>query len=99
MTETLSSARLQAGPRGPRKQTARLALSVWSVLRLAEDEKPRSTGREARGRRRLGQEAMALKRLKQVMAMLSSDVRRDMYIFIAAIVFLVVAYLLTEWRA
>jgi hypothetical protein len=31
---------------------------------------------------------MALKRLKQAMATLSSDVRRDIHIFIAAIVFL-----------
>jgi hypothetical protein len=42
---------------------------------------------------------MALKRLKQAMAMLSSDVRRDIHIFIAAIVFLVVVYVLAEWLA
>jgi hypothetical protein len=34
---------------------------------------------------------MALKRLKQAMATLSSDVRRDIHIFI------VVAYFLTRW--
>jgi len=40
---------------------------------------------------------MALKRLKQAMATLSADRRRDIYIFIAAIVFLFVAYLLAQW--
>jgi hypothetical protein len=30
---------------------------------------------------------------------LSSDLRRDTYIFIAAIVFLVVTYLLAQWLA
>jgi uncharacterized membrane protein len=40
---------------------------------------------------------MALKRLKQPMAMLSSDVRRDIHIFIAAIVFLIVVCSLTRW--
>ena len=42
---------------------------------------------------------MVLKRLKQAMGMLSSDFRRDIYIFIAAIVFLAVAYVLTRWVA
>jgi hypothetical protein len=42
---------------------------------------------------------MALKLLKQAMATLSSDVRRDVHIFIAAIVFLVVVYFLTKWLA
>jgi hypothetical protein len=42
---------------------------------------------------------MALKRLKQITAMLSSDVRRDVHIFIAAIIFLVGVYLLTRWLA
>jgi hypothetical protein len=54
---------------------------------------------EARGGGGLEQEAMALKRLNQAMATLSADRRRDVYIFIAAIVFLVVAYLLTQWLA
>jgi hypothetical protein len=40
---------------------------------------------------------MALKRLQRAMATLSSDVRRDIQIFIAAIVFLVVVYFLTGW--
>jgi hypothetical protein len=44
-----------------------------------------------------GKGPMALKRLKQAMAKLNSDVRRDIHIFIAAIVFLVVAYFLTRW--
>jgi hypothetical protein len=44
-----------------------------------------------------GPRPMALKRLKQAMATLSSDVRRDIQIFIAAIVFLVVVYFLTWW--
>jgi hypothetical protein len=42
---------------------------------------------------------MALKLLKQALATLSSDVRRDIHIFIAAIVFLVVVYFLTKWLA
>ena len=43
---------------------------------------------------------MMLERLKQALAPLSSDVRRrDIYIFIAAIVFLVVVYFLTQWLA
>jgi hypothetical protein len=66
---------------------------------LAQDEEPERSRREARGGRRLGQGPMALKRLKQTMATLSADRRRDIYIFIAAIVFLVVAYLLTQWLA
>ena len=41
---------------------------------------------------------MALK-LKQAMATLSADRRRDIYTFIAAIVFLVVAYFLIQWLA
>jgi hypothetical protein len=41
---------------------------------------------------------MALKRLNQVLAMLSADRRRDIYIFIAAIVFLSVVYFLA-WFA
>jgi hypothetical protein len=40
-----------------------------------------------------------VKRLKEALAPLSSDVRRDIHIFIAAIVFLVVAYFLTRWLA
>jgi hypothetical protein len=42
---------------------------------------------------------MALTLLKQAMTTLSSDVRRDIHIFIAAIVFLVVVYFLTWWLA
>jgi hypothetical protein len=42
---------------------------------------------------------MAMKRLKQTMAMVSSDLRRDVNIFIAAIVFLAVCYVLTRWLA
>jgi hypothetical protein len=42
---------------------------------------------------------MALKRLMQAMATISAERRRDINIFIAAIVFLVVAYLLTQWLA
>jgi hypothetical protein len=42
---------------------------------------------------------MVLQRLKQALAPLSSDVRRDMHIFIAAIVFLVVVYFLARWLA
>jgi hypothetical protein len=42
---------------------------------------------------------MAPKRLKQAMATLSADRRRDIHIFIAAIVFLGVAYFLTRWLA
>jgi hypothetical protein len=41
----------------------------------------------------VGQGATALRHLYQVMAMLSADRRRDMYIFIAAIVFLSVFFL------
>jgi VanZ family protein len=37
---------------------------------------------------------MALKRLGQAIASLSADLRRDIYIFIAAIVFLSVVYFL-----
>jgi hypothetical protein len=40
---------------------------------------------------------MALKRLKEVMAAISIDRRRDIHIFIAAIVFLVVMYFLVGW--
>ena len=40
---------------------------------------------------------MALKRVKEVMAAISIDRRRDINIFIAAIVFLVVTYLLVQW--
>jgi hypothetical protein len=36
-------------------------------------------------------------RLKQAMATLSFDVWRDIHIFIAAIVFLVVVYFLARW--
>ena len=42
---------------------------------------------------------MVRKRLKQALATLSSDVRRDVRIFIAAIVFLVVIYVLAGWLA
>jgi hypothetical protein len=42
---------------------------------------------------------MALKRLKQAMATLNADRRRDIQIFIAAIVFLGVVYFLTRWLA
>jgi hypothetical protein len=42
---------------------------------------------------------MVPKRLNQAMATLSAERRRDIYIFIAGIVFLVVAYLLTQWLA
>jgi hypothetical protein len=45
---------------------------------LAQDEEP--TGREARGRGGLGQEPMALKRLTQAMATISTDRRRDIHI-------------------
>jgi hypothetical protein len=38
-------------------------------------------------------------RLKHALAALSSDVRRDVRIFIAAIVFLVVVYILAGWLA
>jgi hypothetical protein len=38
-----------------------------------------------------------VKRLKHALATLSSDVRRDIHIFIAAIVFLVVVYFLARW--
>ena len=37
--------------------------------------------------------------LKQAFATLTSDVRRDVRIFIAAIVFLVVVYILAGWLA
>jgi hypothetical protein len=40
-----------------------------------------------------------VKRLKHALATLSSDVRRDIRIFIAAIVFLVVVYILAGWLA
>jgi len=40
-----------------------------------------------------------VKRLKDALATLSSDVRRDVRIFIAAIVFLVVVYILAGWVA
>jgi hypothetical protein len=40
---------------------------------------------------------VALKHLYQAMAMLSADLRRDMYIFIAAIVFLSVVYFLARF--
>jgi hypothetical protein len=40
-----------------------------------------------------------MKRLKQALAPLTSDVRRDIRIFIAAIVFLVVVYVLAGWLA
>jgi hypothetical protein len=42
---------------------------------------------------------MALKRLTQAMATISADRRRDIYVFIAAIVFLVVTYFLVQWLA
>jgi hypothetical protein len=42
---------------------------------------------------------MMLKRLKQAMATLNADRRRDIQIFTAAIVFLVVVYFLTQWLA
>jgi hypothetical protein len=35
-------------------------------------------------------------RLKQALATLSADLRRDIYIFVAAIVFLTVVYFLTQ---
>jgi hypothetical protein len=40
---------------------------------------------------------MALKRLRQAMATISAERRRDMHILIAAIVFLVVMYILVGW--
>jgi hypothetical protein len=54
-------------------------------------------GGEARGGRGLGRGRSAVKHLYQVMAMLSADLRRDMYIFIAAIVFLSVVYFLARF--
>jgi hypothetical protein len=42
---------------------------------------------------------MALKRLMQAMAAISVDRRRDIHIFITAIVFLVVTYFLVQWLA
>jgi hypothetical protein len=42
---------------------------------------------------------MALKRLTQAMATIGADRRRDIHIFIAAIVFLVVTYILVQWLA
>jgi hypothetical protein len=42
---------------------------------------------------------MELKRLKQTMATLNADRRRDIHILIAAVVFLGVAYFLTRWLA
>jgi hypothetical protein len=42
---------------------------------------------------------MALKRLKRAMAALSADRRRDIYILIAAIVFLSAMYFLARWVA
>jgi hypothetical protein len=40
---------------------------------------------------------MALKGLRQAMATMSADRRRDIHIFIAAIIFLVVTYVLVQW--
>jgi hypothetical protein len=40
---------------------------------------------------------MALKRLMQAMATISAERRRDINIFIAAIVFVVVTYFLVQW--
>jgi hypothetical protein len=42
---------------------------------------------------------MALKGLRQAMATISADRPRDINIFIAAIVFLVVTYFLVQWLA
>jgi hypothetical protein len=42
---------------------------------------------------------MALKRRAQAMATISADRRRDIHIFIAAIIFLVVTYVLVQWMA
>jgi hypothetical protein len=51
-------------------------------------------------RRRKGQaDTIVLRRLMEALGELSSDLRRDTYIFIAAIVFLVVTYLLAQWLA
>jgi hypothetical protein len=50
--------------------------------------------REAVG---LGQGPMALKRLSQAIASLSADRRRDICIFIAAIIFLSVVYFLARF--
>jgi hypothetical protein len=41
--------------------------------------------------------SMALQRLKQAMATVSADRRRDMHILVAAIVFLLVMYILVGW--
>jgi hypothetical protein len=57
------------------------------------------SGSEAGGRRGLGPRPMALKRLTQAMATISADRRRDIYIFITAIVFIVVTYFLVQWLA
>src|SRR5262245_14639858 len=56
--EACLPARLQAWPRGHRQQAARIALSLWAVIRLAEDEEPERARREAGGGRGLGQFAM-----------------------------------------
>jgi hypothetical protein len=48
-----------------RVQAQRLALPLWSLARLAQDEEPGCAGGEARGRRRLGQGQMATLILKR----------------------------------
>jgi hypothetical protein len=42
---------------------------------------------------------MVLERLRQAVGTLSPDLRRDIYIFIAALVFLAVTYVLAQWLA
>jgi hypothetical protein len=42
---------------------------------------------------------MVQKRRAQAMATISADRRRDIHIFIAAIIFLVVTYVLVQWLA
>jgi hypothetical protein len=79
-----------------RVEAAGLALSARAVSRLAQVQEPGSTCSEA-GRRGLGQKAMALKRLNQAIATLSADRRRDVYIFIAGIIFLTVVYFLARF--
>ena len=80
-----------------RVEAARIAVPLRPLARLAQDEEPGGTGVEARGGGGLGKAPMALKRVKEVMAAISIDRRRDINIFIAAIVFLVVTYLLVQW--
>src|SRR5262245_19044378 len=98
-----SDVRAARGSVAPRKMACRLARgdARFSRFKAITSRTGRgsliaapSNWEQARGRRGLGTGAMALKRLRQVMATIGAERRRDIHILIAAIVFLVVMYIL-----